>query len=362
MISKKKSHKNILSECAPLLLVIFLYELFAIKIHTNINISKNIYVFWLIAQIIGSISFAYISDKHCRKKTLIVTQIFAIVFLSIFILSGYSAFILILLGLTFNPVPLARAAMIDNFALFSKVKLIAFTLIASYLPWVFYGFLTKIFQEKLMVIIIIFLSVNLLITFLFFDDRRDKSHDCNILHIIKWKKISYILIAFFPVQLSFFISAFFLENNIDELNLFSSLAIGIILGAVISTFYKKIPHVSFLTLFYGIGFCLSFTPIFSIWFFPAGHINIAYQLMVFSTLSGFYIPFLYDVILSAAHSDYRGVACGFIHVFYSAASLSALFLIKTQNPSAIAVLVFSTILFFIAFCIQKFAEHKFEQN
>ncbi len=89
-------------------------------------------------QAIGSLLWGYISDKHCRKKTLIAIQILSILFLITIFFYGFKYWTVALLSIAFNPSPIAKAATIDNFPFQSKVKLIAATLIAQFIPWTFY--------------------------------------------------------------------------------------------------------------------------------------------------------------------------------------------------------------------------------
>ena len=78
--------------------------------------------------------------------------------------------------------------------------------------------------------------------------------------------------------------------------------------------------------------------------------------MLFSTLGGFYLPFVYDAILSSVSSNYRGTACGIIEVIISLAALAGLGIVLFFGPREKMILALMTILFLVALIVQKNGE------
>ena len=206
------------------------------------------------------------------------------------------------------------------------------------------------------------LLLNLVISYFFFEDRRDKAkahtkvHEQKIIHKNNSKKILYSLLALFPGQLVFFISDTCFEGFTSNAGLFSALGCGSLIGVIIGMFYRKLPHLSLLTFCFGIGVLLSGVPLITKFFSPNLLIDIPYQLMLFSSLGGFYLPFFFDVILSSTSADFRGTACGFIDLVIALASIIGVLIVIVFNPGEVLVLGMTVVLFIIAMTLQKRGE------
>ncbi len=111
-----------------------------------------------------------------------------------------------------------------------------------------------------------------------------------------------------------------------------------------------------LTFCFGIGILLSVVPIITNYLVPGLNIDLPYQLMLFSNLGGFYLPFVFDVILSATSVNYRGTACGIIDLVIAIASIIGVGIVVFFNPGELLILLMSAILFLTATIVQKKGE------
>lgn len=361
---RKGSLKDLIIHLVPAVLVISLFEIIAIEVylHTPLHDSKIKFFVWRSAQAIGGFLLGYLSDKFCRKKILVITQILGVLILPLLWWQNFAVFPLFLIGFFFNPSPVARAALIDNFPKESKAKLIAITYIAQFIPWCFYLGVKGFGSMEVLIAALITLAINALASYLFFEDRKDKREEHqhpiphNFIHRKSSKRAFYTLTALFPGQLVFFISDTFFENLSSNAGLFSALGIGSLIGVIVGIFYRKIPHLSLLTFCFGIGVLLSVVPLITNYLVPDLNIDLPYQLMLFSNLGGFYLPFVFDVVLSATSANYRGTACGVIDLIIALASIIGVSIVVFFNPSEPIILLMTIILFLSATIIQKKGE------
>ncbi len=361
---KKGSLKDLIIHLVPAILVISLFEIIAIEVYLNtpIHDSKIKFFVWRSAQAVGGFILGYLSDKFCRKKILVITQVLGVLILPLLVWQNFAVFPFFLIGFFFNPSPVARAALIDNFPKESKAKLIAITYIAQFIPWCFYLTIKGFSSPQILMAALVTLVVNAAISYLFFEDRKDKRQEHqpeitqNFIHKKSSKRAFYTLSALFPGQLVFFISDTFFENLTSNAGLFSALGIGSLIGVLVGIFYRKIPHLSLLTFCFGIGVLLSVVPLITNYLVPNLNIDLPYQLMLFSNLGGFYLPFVFDVVLSATSANYRGTACGIIDLIIALASIIGVSIVVFFNPGETLILLMTIILFISATAIQKKGE------
>ncbi len=361
---KKGGLKDLIIHLIPAILVISLYEIIAIQVYLNTPIQDSRFKFfvWRSAQAVGGFLLGYLSDKYCRKKILVITQVLGVLILPLLLWKNFAVFSLFLIGFFFNPSPVARAALVDNFPKESKAKLIAITYIAQFIPWCFYLTIHDFKSTEILMAALTVLILNSTMSYLFFEDRRDKKQEHNnditqsFTHKKSIKRVFYTLCALFPGQLVFFISDTFFENLTSNAGLFSALGIGSLIGVLVGIFYRKIPHLSLLTFCFGIGILLSAVPLITNYLVPDLNIDLPYQLMLFSTLGGFYLPFVFDVVLSAISANYRGTACGIIDLLIALSSIIGVAIVVFLNPSQTLILLMTVILFISATAIQKKGE------
>jgi len=350
--------------------VIALYELIAIGIYLNAshptksNESELFgYLFiWIFSQAIGSFLLGILSDRYCRRKMLIISLSWGAAFLPIIYFLTKSNFVLLMFGLGFSPSPIARASLVDNFPSESKLKLMCLTFVAQFIPWVFYMWIALIPKLALFWLSFICLLTVLALSLFWFRDRRDKnlrhSHGTieTSIHRHAKRRVSCILLALIFAQIIFFLTDSYFENISSSSGFYSALGIGSLLGTGLALFYRKTPHVSIITITYGLGFLLSIMPLISVLFLNIAEVNIKFQIMVFSNLGGFYLPFIYDIILSNFSRSSRGTACGIVDLVISFSSLVGMTLTIYLHPKEIQLVLITTVLFLIATVVQKIGE------
>ena len=272
-----------------------------------------------VANAIGAILMGFLSDSFCRRKMFLFIHIAAPVLFTLSYLFSDSYVIISLTGLIYNPLSTLRANLVDNAASYSKIQLIACSFVIQFLPDTMYYLFENIPKQTAYLSAMGLLLAALLLGALLLFDRRDEK----IKHENMFSKIAFFapdtnrkalltFFAFIPLEIAFFIGDNFLE--IYPLNYFyySILSFASLLGAALSSLYKRIPHVSILTVGYGIAFLFALLPIGAKFLYNYHELNIPYLFMALGALFGFYISFVYDVILHAVQKHFRGTACGLL--------------------------------------------------
>ncbi|MCF7852479.1 MAG: hypothetical protein K9M07_04470 [Simkaniaceae bacterium] len=348
----------------PPLISIFVYQVIAVYFYLTLHHSLHIFVIWVIMQAFGNIGIGYLSDHHCRRRLLILTQFAGLVAMFLHItVAPHSYWPLALLGLFYNPPAVARAGLVDNLPRFSKVKLIAATFVLEMAPWALYMTFSKMDILRLAWLGFVILLINLLFTILFFEDRRDAALQDKhlprfnqIVHHHQSKRLLLTLFAVLPIQIGFFLTDTIVEKYPDNARLYSVLGFGSMLASLLTYLYRKTPHISLLTVAYGIGFVLSVVPLLCQAAFIRDSYDPAYQIIFFSCMSGFYLPFVYDVILNACSVNYRGMVCGLIEFMFIFASLIAIVLIDMFYLGFLFVILIIPLLTLLSSILQKRAE------
>ncbi len=344
----------------PALLMISLFELVSIQIY-NLPSSGEFFIIWIVSLALSGLYLGYLSDRFSRKTCLLFTLTSGFVLILWINLYGVSPLLILLLGMTFNPTPIARASIIDNFPHQSKVQLIAFTFIAQFLPWCLFSYLSQMQHTVFLKIMLPSMLINA-VFFVFFCDVRDyKAHTLKIRQLIHQgnrSKVYLTLFALFVGQIVFFLSDSYLEFQESHKILYSLLGIGSLVGTLLSLLYRKTPHLSVLTLAYGMGILFSIVSLFSAIVYNVDNLNFSFQTMLVANLGGFYLPFVYDAILSSTSPAFRGTLCGFIELLISMASVFALLFFRIISDSIIFLFTFISLLFIISLFSQRFAEKK----
>jgi MFS family permease len=363
-IKKGSVRQSIVFHLIPAVVSIAVYEIVAIQIYlfSSTQNSSSPFFAWIAAQGIGSLLLGAVSDRWSRKSTLLFTQLAGIICISIYSSFGLNILNIILLGLLFSPSPVARAALVDNFPNDSKVKIIGITFIALFIPWCFYAKIATTSFRSIETLALALLAINLLLSKFFFEDRRDLA---KLAHVVAYKKVFnkknakkvlYTLSALIPAQLVFFTSDTFFELTSKDPNFFASLGLGCLTGTLIGILYRKTPHVSILTICYGMGLIFSVVPLITTSLMSLGQSNLSYQIMLFSNLGGFYLPFVYDIALSSVSANYRGTVCGIVEAIIAIAAALGVGTIIIIKPTDIQLLVITSVLFCMAMLIQKLGE------
>lgn len=358
-ISLNEILRNSVCFFLPLFLIIA-FEIVAINVYHTfpLNEHSTFFALWFLCQGISGIILGYISDNHCRKKILILIQVLSTLSLIWIFFNGINYYNFLCLSLFFIPSPIVRASLIDNFSRFSKVKILAISFVAQFIPWSIFDKLVKFDSNSIYFYVIIAMIFLLIFNLLFFSDQRDiHKNDIDFKKITKIKP-TFILLAFLLVQIIFFITDTYFEKSVETQVFFTFLGFGSLVGAIVALFYSKTPHLSLLTVTYGIGIVLSSIPVFSSIFYPVYLECIPFQFMVFSNLGGFYLPFVYDTVISILGNNHRGLACGLIDGIISLASVIGLALVIFFSFDDKGISILTASLFIFATIFQRLSERK----
>lgn len=315
------------------------------------------------AMAIGSILMGLLSDAFSRRVMILLVHGLSAIFLAIYYFNPTSYLYIFLLGIVYSPLAIARATLIDNISSYSKIKLISLSFLVQFIPETLYFLYLKIpkYDSFLYAISAIFLSF--VLGLIFFFDRRDErirkenvfSKIAEFVPSIKPKAL-FTFIAFIPTQIAYFVSDNLLEVYSLSPLYYSILSFGSVVGACVSILYKKTPHIATLTITYGLCFVISCLPVVAIYLYNYPKLDIPFMFIVLGSLLGFYVPFVYDIILHAVEKNFRGTACGLLDFVYSGSSLITLIMFKALLHNIELSLILVAIAFILAVGFQRASE------
>lgn len=306
----------------------------------------------------------FLSDYFCRRKTLLLLHVLApILLIWAYFFSG-TILPIVLFGFIYSPLAIVRANLIDNTKEHSRIKLLSLSFIIQFFPETLTFLFHNLEKMESLLWSLGLLIFSFLVGLFFFFDRRDKE----IKQETFSKKVSFMIphhfsgfltfLAFIPVQIAYFIS----DNLLEVFSLsplyYSLLSFGSLVGASVSSIYRKTPHISVLTIAYGFAFLISLLPISAKYLYGYNQLDLPFLFVMMGSLVGFYLPFVYDVILRFSNKVYRGTICGAIDFIYSGASLVTLFIFKPLSHHLFASLALVVFCFGVALIFQKAAEGK----
>lgn len=350
----------------PSLISIILVEIVNMEFYLNGPIKENslFLVLWIALQLIPGFFFGYISDLNFRKATLIICQLLGIVGGLILSLFGFEIWVLVLIALTFNPVPIARAALLDHFPHHSTVKLVAITFIAQFTPWAAYGYLANVNYKTVVIFIIGLLFLNLISTIFLFPKDQKKREDLTTtqkVNVISHNPaLIYSLLAFICAEAAFYLVwAFYEYNPAGHLWLSLSTA-STITGICLATLYTRLPHISIITLFYSIGAAITFIAFLRCFSLHSSCDNsLETSICFYAIVGGLYLPFVTDAVIKMLGPRRRAVGSATIEFGDTVACFVAP-LLNIFNLGSYHLLLFVVMLFATATILQKAGENKLQ--
>lgn len=356
----------------PSLLPIFLGELLVAHIFLILG-KERLSIEFFAYVILEAISLWFsgkLSDVWSRRKVLLLIHCSTLVtlILSYFLRNNLKRPVLLLLasGILFNPGPAARAILIDNFkstiiktanSFYSKLsltetRLIGVSWIVQYLPWIFapiFVLLSK-YQRLFLIIGLLLFSIPLLYYQL--SDLLENSVLSKHRSFMKsFNKSPFILSGFLFAQLVFFTTFDKIDFLKNSSSLFSLIGIGALLGTVFSLFFRKTPHLSVVTYSYAFGMMLSFTNFLYYYFSTNEFINTGLSLIHLAAVGGFYLPFVFDIIISKSNAQNRGTLFACVEVVQSLAAVLGVIAMTLIGDNPVFLFATTTILFTIALFI-----------
>lgn len=358
-----QKYKSIIHLAIPSLIAISTVEIVNIQVYLSNPISQGgafMLFLWISLQMIPGFFFGYISDHNYRKPTLIICQLLGVVGGLILLTFGFEFWVLILIALTFNPLPVARAALLDHFPQYSTVKLVAITYIAQYFPWMFFAFFSKLPNNSVVLYILGILFLNIILTMFLFKDKNKKEHENHETKteiIRKNPALMYTLIAFVCAEAGFYLLwAFFEYNPIGHVEL-STTNLGTIFGIGIAMLYTRLPHISIITLFYSIGAVVTILAFLHCFGNCASCSNNLFSSMNFyCIIGGLYLPFVTDGVIRMLGARHKAFSSALIELGDTVSAFFAPFLNIFIEQNARNVLISVMVFYIAASLFQKRAE------
>lgn len=360
-----RSVHKIVSLAIPSLIAIVLLEL----VSAEFNIlgpffqDKHLLIgLWNLCQIIPALIFAYISDRSFRKEALMISQFFGFLGCAMLYFFGVQYWALLIMALTFNPLPVARAALLDNFPQYSSLKIVSVTFIAQYITWVFYKQISAIEFDTVIIFLIFLILTNIFLTYYFFTDRRDIIH-CDTKYkfsmIVKKmnKRFFFTIIAFMLAELTMYMIWFFIEYSGKGVSWIGFTNFGILIGICGTLLYSRLPHMSIITLMYTIGFGISLVATAICKF---GVLNCQTDwfgaMSYYSVVSGMYIPFVMEAVINMFGKNNRAIGSALVDLAKTLSMVISSSVMAFLSPTPTKILFAIIFLFLIAVCLQKHAE------
>lgn len=354
---------GILLQAIPSLIAIGLLETVNIQVYQHGIVAKSqlFLLGWLILQMIPGFVFGYISDRHFRKKALVISQLLGFVGGTLLAIFGFETWILVLISLTFNPMPVARAAFLDNFPKHSMLQIISITLLAQYIPWAFFDYLNQFHYQSVVFCILIVILINIFFTIIFFKDNYDKGvNNRESLFTIVYKlPILLTLVAFILSEATFYLLWAFLETSSIFRSVQSLTDYGTLVGISLAMLYNRLPHISIISLFYHIGAGTMLIVFFRCLLTSASCEDLFVNAMShYSVVGGLYLPFVTVTVIHMFGSKHKATGAASIEFGDTiAAALSPLvgFLLSGK---IIGLVLTTVILYVCAAFIQSKSEKK----
>ena len=348
----------------PIFFSIFAYTFVTIQINAITQNTLEVTNTINLLQAIGMLITGFFSDLFSRKTVHFIIQLMGALLLAALLFNPTNLFIIILLSLLYNPMSLLRATLIDNLPHVSKVQLIALTFIMTNVPDALYYVslqVSALFSATSSLWIVI---MSMMLSAFSFFDKRDVSKTKKVQFPLKefinrgaGKKFGFTIIAYICAQLVFFIVDNASVKYVNSSLFVSVVSVAFVSGSILAIFYKKTPHISVLTVNYGLCTLLAAVPVICIYVYGFSDINIPTHLVIFSAMTCFGLPFAYDIILNSTHVGFRGLTCGILDSIYTVMTfLNPAVIGYFHETSVNVILIVVLLLFLLAMGLQKKAE------
>lgn len=349
---------KIVSLSIPSLVAIFAVEVLNVLMYAFGPVSNNLVmlIVWLVIQSISGFVFGYISDQRIRKLILVISQILGVIGGLILYIFHLEIWVMIFIGLLFNPLPVARAAMLDNFSKVPSLRIIGVTFIAQYMPWFLFKYIVQIQFQQTILWILIILSVNIFLTIFLFRDNYDKVHN-EEKKSFRESKLFYVLAAFILAEMAFYLEWDFLEYRPLIRFTLTTSTFATILGIIIAMLYSRLPHFSIITLCYFLAAAVMFTALFHCSYSNYTWTDIQVSGMTnLTAIGGLYLPFVADAIINILGAKHRAFSSALIEFCGVIASFGAAMINLIFKMNSIVMIALLASFFLIAAILQKKAE------
>jgi MFS family permease len=334
------------------ILLIAIYEMYAVHVYGNVHSKEQIYPSWgyhyfSLASMWLAFWASTASDRYGRKPFLIFCIVIAF---TLFLLTylGYE-FSALLISPLFFSTPIANAALIDNHEHLSVKKLMCFSYISRFTPWSFFA---NISLEESFPYLNVVLIICLISAFIFIDKFRSEKHPKSKRKLIS-KKVISLMAALLCAQIVFWmiVDNITLVNKDDKLKLFTILGLGSLIGTVLCYFSKE-RHEDLITFSFT-ALLLLIISSFIIFLYWGPGVAWETSLAIVGILGGFYLPVITERTATILGREHRGFATGLVDLTVTIATLLTI-PIPEQNISSIVFAIILIIFAFLAYAIQRY--------
>jgi hypothetical protein len=385
-IDKQRQHHLFLS--IPALLAILISGIIDVQILANHPLSSLIgdviknpvaadvirRLLWNILQLIPAYLFGSLSDTYLRRDYLIYVQIFGVIFGLVFLIIGFKSWVIFLFAMTYNPLSVARAALLDNYKKVTSIEIISTTYIFKYLPWVFIVPLTRYPIQSVFYFLVPILALNVLFTIFLFRDRFDtkkKMEKFEELH--KEEKASFIrgnkwaillnVIAFALAETTFYLFWTYLEEIPSIRNLLFLSTLLTISGLLLVLLYRRSPTISTVAKLYG-TLILSSTVLAIILFVlnysPKEFLIVS--MICNCVIGGIYISLSTGVLIELSGTKRRATGSAFAETADVIALFGASLFYTLGRSTALIIFLEIVFLYLLATLIQSFSKRFVKLN
>lgn len=337
-----------------------------ITLYHDPSISTSLQILHSTSEAVATFFIGKFSDIWSRRQVLILIHIFALFGLGLYMYTD-KLIVLMGIGVIFSPGSPARASIIDNYKSIivkfhennfyrtfklTEARLLGISWIFQYLPWVLFPILFRISKTCYIYILGVLILISLIFIYFTFKDELDKKLKTEHQRFFRFYiKSPLTLAALLFSQITFWIPF----DSIDYLPnldiLFFLVGFGATFGTILSLLYKRTPHVSVIVNSYGFGFMLSAVTLFYL-IFMGKQMPMGLQLVLLSALGGFYLPFVFDILVNNVRVEHRGVMFAYAEVIQSIAAITALITVTFYKDSIIFLFSLTTFFFMLALVFQ----------
>jgi MFS family permease len=359
-----KRFSNTIYLAVPSLLAIVIAQLVNMQAYNSWPIDRGDMLFtWMTLQIIPGFLSAYLSDFYLRKATLIICQVLGLLSVSLLAFFGAQFWVLLVTALIFNPVHVARAAFLDHFPKHSTVVLVAITFLAQVAPWVFYYSFATLSVTQSINVLGGLLIVNIVCIALFFKKGTPHSTHKEALSFIKDSPHRNILIkmftAFVFAETAFYLVWSYLDSTHTESTKIAVTSMSTTVGIGIAMLYTRLPHISIITLLYGIGVGMTIIGLFQSLFIDAQYAqHLLSSVINYAVVGGLYLPFVTDAVIKQFGARKRAFGSASIALCDTVAIVVSAVLGTVFHQSAENVLITMMVCLGVATIFQRWAEMK----
>lgn len=351
----------------------FAITLFAIL--TNVFVAAQMYAYFQdslidafiynVMEAFGCVAMGLLSDKYCRRKANIITHMIGVVILVLIINHPGNIYLIFPLGFFYNPLPILRAGLVDNFTHMPRLYLLMISFVVQFIPWGFYQIYVSHPTEKMFTIALVMLLISAVGTFFFFEDKRDKNFQekarqsrASLIHPSAKRRVWYTFYAYVVMQTAFFFADNLQESLADAPTFYSLLSTITILCVLLALTFRDISHVAVLRVNYGINAALTFIPLLAISVFFIPNFQGYYLVIMLAGFSAFTLPFVYDITMNSINANYRGTGCGILDFVNNAAALFNTSLIVWLNMDKVTSLLIIVLCVSAALLLQTRSEKR----